>query len=49
MLMFLLVGTPASKAAEGEMLEFSWESLAMGLANAKDDDIPSQLQNIIRV
>jgi len=32
---------------KGEMLEFSWESLATDLANAKDDDIPSQLQNII--
>ena len=32
----------------GEMLEFAWESLATDLANAKDDDIPNQMENIIR-
>ena len=32
----------------GEMLEFSWESLATALANAADTDIPNQLDTIIR-
>jgi len=31
----------------GEMLEFSWESLATALANAADADIPNQLDSII--
>jgi len=31
----------------GEMLEFSWESLATGLANAADTDLPAQLDSIM--
>ena len=32
----------------GEMLEFSWESLATNLANSTDQEIPAVLDSIIR-
>lgn len=32
----------------GEMLEASWESIATGLVNCKDEDIPTQLEQIVK-